>query len=953
MPSSVSQLVASSLSWLGVRPADRKVTGLLFTNMFLAGGALTLFRFCAYALFMERFGATQLAIVWIMLAVIGTGITIAINTFTRQLSPRAYLFTIHAVILVIMLLTWILLSFVEHDWLIFALPLLFELIYMLFSLQFIAQVTRLMNVRQTKRLAGLARSGEFLAEIVAASVALVLLQVLDVHDLVIVAAFITLGVVGTVQLAANSFGEQLVPTTEDAAREDGPDVRLLALLRLPYVRLISFCYAVYLFAYFFLDAAFYSHVSNQFPDKVAYAEFLARFSTFSGALTLIAMVFLFGPFLRRFGILGGVVAFPFVIALGSLAVSVMEFSGVSGAVVFLVMVVTYAARNVLQAAIWKPSVAILFQVLPDRQRTQGTALIEGVIDPLSGGIAGIVMYLLTRQLELESQYYLMVLAGFLTLWFTIGFALRRMYLSNLVVNLQKRKLGELDLSQLDNESLQIIKDGLQSEYPSEVFYCLNLLEEMDHPEITELIKQVLPNKNRDVRIDVLRRIARMQIQPLAGHVNERIEEEDDPEVLGHALRTYAALAPNSAFERLAPFLDHDAVEARMGALAGILLAQPGNDVAQSHLLTLIRSEIQDERRFAAEVLAEVRDSTYSGYLIELLDDASRDIQVKAIVAAGWFRDPRLTNRLVAFLAEPALSQAAQTALQQYGEEALYELDLGFTSPATGRREKMAIVDIVREIGGVRAMETLLRHIETDNPEIRHRIYLSLASLHYQADPDDRYIFVNKLEEEVRTIAWLLASMNDLYEVPQYARVHEALGSELDVRRDKMLLLISFLYPSIVMLDTRANLDSKVSELRVFALEVLDNVLTADIKSIVIPVLEDLPVIDRLRALTPRYPQASLSPVHRFDNVIEHHFDSAFYWTRASLAHQIGIDRNQAHLGAIESALDDPEPIVRETALWTLAQLAPGGWRKRLTAHADDRSDNVRDIVRQLITSKAG
>ena len=141
MPSSVSQFVASSLFWLGVRPADRKVTGLLFTNMFLAGGALTLFRFCASALFMERFGATQLAIVWIMLAVIGTGITIAINTFTRQLSPRAYLFTIHAVILVIMLLTWILLSFVEHDWLIFALPLLFELIYMLFSLQFIAPVS--------------------------------------------------------------------------------------------------------------------------------------------------------------------------------------------------------------------------------------------------------------------------------------------------------------------------------------------------------------------------------------------------------------------------------------------------------------------------------------------------------------------------------------------------------------------------------------------------------------------------------------------------------------------------------------------------------------------------------------------------------------------------------------------------------------------------------------------
>lgn len=949
MPSSVSDLVASTLSWLGVRPADRKVTGLLFANMFLAGGALTLFRFAAYALFMERFGAAQLAIVWILLAVIGTGLTIAINTFTRQLTPRAYLFTIHGVILTIMAITWALLNQVQHDWLIFSLPLLFELIYMLFSLQFIAQVTRLMNVRQTKRLAGLARSGEFLAEIVAASVALALLQVLEVHDLITVAAVITFGVVATVQLAAMAFGPALLPTTEDAARDDGPDVKLLTLLRLPYVRLISICYAIYLFAYFFLDAAFYSHVATQFPDKVAYAEFLARFSTFSGAVTLIAMVFLFGPFLRRFGILGGVIAFPLVVAVGTLAVSVMEFSDVSSALIFLVMVITYAARNLLQAAIWKPSVAILFQVLPDRQRTQGTALIEGVIDPLSGGVAGIVMYLLTRQLELESQYYLLILACFLILWFSIGFALRRMYLSNLVVNLQKRKLGELDLSQLDTESLQIIKDGLGSDYPSEVFYCLNLLEEMDHPEITELIKQVLPNSNRDVRIDVLRRVARMQIQPLAGRINERIEAESDPEVLGQVLRTYSALAPNSAFDRLAPFLGHAEQDVRMGALSGILRAQPDNDVAQAHLLELIRSETLAERAFAADVLAEIRDPTYSGYLIELLDDPSREIQTKAIVAAGWVKDMRLINRLVRSLSDTAISPPAQSALQQYGEQALYELDLGFTSPTTTRREKTNIVDIVREIGGVRAMETLLRHIETENPEIRHRIYLSLASLHYQADPDDRYIFVNKLEEEVRTIAWLLASMQDLYQVDQYSRVHEALASELDVRRDKMLLLISFLYPSIVMLDTRANLDSKVSELRVFALEVLDNVLTADIKAIVIPVLEDMPVAERLRELTPRYPQSSLSPVHRLDNVMQNHFEQAFYWTRASLLYQIGSDLNQNHADAVAAAVRDPEPIVRETALWALAQLGADGLRKTLSAYVDDQSENVRDVARHLLS----
>ena len=127
-------------------------------------------------------------------------------------------------------------------------------------------------------------------------------------------------------------------------------------------------------------------------------------------------------------------------------------------------------------------------------------------------------------------------------WILVGFIVRKHYLSNLVVNIQKRKLREMALTDLDNASLDLIKNGLQSSYPAEVFYCLNLLEEMEHPEITELIKQVLDNSNRDIRMDVLRRIALLDIQPLTNRVLGRIEQEPDPAVRGQALMTYAALA---------------------------------------------------------------------------------------------------------------------------------------------------------------------------------------------------------------------------------------------------------------------------------------------------------------------------------------------------------------------------------------------------------------------------
>ncbi|MCZ6502123.1 MAG: Npt1/Npt2 family nucleotide transporter [Gammaproteobacteria bacterium] len=719
-------------------------------------------------------------------------------------------------------------------------------------------------------------------------------------------------------------------------------------MRLPYVKLIAWCYGAYMFAYFFLEVAFYNYASIQFPDERQLAEFIAQFFAVTGFLTMLTMVFLFAPFLRKFGIIAGVIAFPLIIFVGSTAVSIMEFSGVGIAAIFTVIIITNCARFILQAAIWKPSVAILFQVLPDRQRTAGTSLMEGVVDPLSGGVAGICLFLLINTLGWEPKNFLVLLSLLMICWLLISIFIRRQYLSNLVVSIQKRKLGELTISELDNASLDIIKAGLSSPYPAEIFYCLNLLEKIEHPEITELLKQILPNSNKEVRMNLLQRIASMKIKPLTAHILARIESEPDPAVRGQALITYAALAPDDTIERLSTYLENLDTDLTHGALVGILTLEPDNDKANDFLLQVVRSGSPIDRLFASKVMADIGSKHFSGFLVELLEDPDNAVIERAIYAAGLMDDNRIINLLVAKLSNPTLLPAASAALKQFGEAALYDLDLGFTSPEASRQEKLHIIDIVREIGGVKATEVLLRHIDIDQPELRHRIFLSLASLHYQADPDDQYVFVNKLDEDVSNITWLLAAMEDLYGGEQYQLVHNALGHELDVKRDSMLLLISFLYPSIVMMDTRANIDSKVAELRIFALEVLDNLLTGEIKEIVLPLLDDLTVAERLALLSEKFPQEAMSREERFINIVESHFDKSFFWTRSTLLYQIGKDRESRLIDKVRGSLQDEEATIRETGLWALAQLNPPDLRRVLRAHADDDHKNVSDIVHQLL-----
>lgn len=529
--------MARFLARLGIRPEDRAATALMFSNMFMSGLAIGMIRVCAFTLFLEHWGSEQLALIAILIAVVGMPITLLIDRMTHRFAVRNYLFTILGVIFVGIAVMRLSLGISTSPYLIFTLPLFFEIVYMLFSLQFVALLSRLLNVRQTKRLSGIARSGEFLAEMAGGFIIVFLLNFIGVTDLLSVAMLTTLMVFGIVSYTVSHFRSTLYVSSESGDDKEGSETRLLGMLRLPYVRLITFCYVTYMFAYFFLDVAFYDYAVRHFPDEKALAGFIAQFFAAAGFLTMFVMIFLFAPFLRKFGILAGVIAFPVVIFLGSTAISVMEFTGAGAALIFAVMVVTNASRIILQSAIWKSSVTILFQVMPDRQRSQGIALTEGVIDPVAGGFAGVCLYILTTQMGLEPKAFLIILSFLMLAWIVIGFMVRRMYLSNLVVNIQKRKLGEMALSDLDNTSLDIIKAGLNSSYPAEIFYCLNLLEEMEHPEITELIKQVLDNNNRDVRMDVLRRVASLDIQPLTSRVLDRIEQEPDTMVRGQALKT--------------------------------------------------------------------------------------------------------------------------------------------------------------------------------------------------------------------------------------------------------------------------------------------------------------------------------------------------------------------------------------------------------------------------------
>jgi HEAT repeat protein/ATP/ADP translocase len=936
------------LTKIGIRPSDKQLTLLLFSNMFFSGLSVGMIRVCAYTLFLAHFGSEQLALIAILLAIAGTFVTLGINWLTRHFSVRGYIFSLLITVLIGLLGFRLSLANSSSSTLIFFLPLWFEIAYMLYSLQFTTLLTRLFDVRQAKRLAGLTRSGEFLAEILGGFSVVLLLTLIKVEDLLIVAFFSTICVFLCVQRTVSAFRSKLHVTTEEVAAAEGKGSNLLTLFRQPYVRLISACYAIYIFAYFTLDVVFYDYSVRQFPNPTELAGFLGQFFAVTGFLTLISLAFVFAPFLRRFGIIAGVMAFPVFITLGSVAVGFLDLGGVPIIIIFVVLVLTNGLRFVLQSSIWRPSIAILFQVMPDRQRYHSNTLIEGIIDPLSGGIAGLILYLLTTYLDWESRSLLFLLSALLLIWILISYLIRRMYLSNLTVTLKKRKLGELTISELDRTSLKIIEQRLNSEHPAEVLYCLDLLENMGHQQYPELVANSLTHSSTAVRMNALQRIERLKLGELSHNVSDLLSSEIDVEVLGQGFVTYGSLRADDVPEKLKPYLKITTPHLHRGALVGLLRFNIGSVEAIQHLLSLVHASDSEQRRFAATVLGEAGEKAFTGLVCELLDDDDMQTVKESIFAASNIHDEKLIAPLVSKLSEPALQQLTARVLQGKGEIALGHLENMLNQENIDSRLKILLIGIISEIGGDQATNILTSLVHSDSPEIKHKVFLGLANLQYQATDDLKYVYANLLEEEVSVISWILASLEDLHQEDGYQSLFNALANELDQRRDNMLLLVSFLFPSVVMLDSRANIDSKVAELRIFALEVLDNVLNSEVKQIVLPILEDITVKERLELLKPKFPQQQLSSSDRFDEIMETYYEKAAYWTQVCLLHQIGEKRIDRYTPVLKKALNSHEAVIRETALWSTNNIQPETAYELLTKMSRDSADNVRSLSRYLM-----
>jgi len=685
------------------------------------------------------------------------------------------------------------------------------------------------------------------------------------------------------RMALRAFAATL-PTTHDPASTDHatPASGIWGLLQQRYLVLIFLTYMLLVLTYYCVDFLFLVETKQHYKSEAELANFLGPFSGTVEAMTFLGRTFLSGRVMNRYGLRGGLLAHPVLLTFYIVAIAVVSTTLGSSGLLFGLVALTKLSDEVLWSSLTDPSCLLLYQPLRAQQRFAAQVAVQGIFAPLAVALAGLMLLLIGSGDTLNPVALLLLVLPILAASMLMAVLVSRGYVSALTNALTRRTLEGTALSLDDSASRAVLQQKLQSPYTGEVLYALDMLDRLDHQALAPSLAMLLAHPEAAVRQDVLQRIERGRVSSALVAVRQRAMQESAPQVRAAALRAWCSLGEPDMVTQLAPLVHTAAPAVQVGAMVGLLQygGLEGVLVAGERLLAMAQAPEPLLRQTAAQVLGEVGVRHFYQPLLSLLHDSHPEVRRAALGAAGRVQNPHLWPQVVAQLTDPMVCQAAVSALSAGGTAVLPDLAAAYTASTASQALRIRIARLCGRMRHQAAIAFLLEHLDRADSAVRSSLLASLSLCGYRPHAADLPRFQQCLKDEIAAATWTLAALADIGDSAPVALLRRALEYALEQIRRRLFFYLSFLYEAEAVLRARDYLAHPEAEKRAYALEILDILLAQEVKTLLLPLCEELTMAERLQRLQPFFPQPVLTCEARLQALMAHPESNTTAWVRA-------------------------------------------------------------------------
>lgn len=906
-----------------IQPGEGRMVGLILLVYLFLGVAFTLADTAAYALFLDTFGPEGLPLTYV-----GISIGVSVITFIYlRLSHRMSLTRLLLVNLLFLLGTSLVVTagytLSQASWLAFILPIWAFGLTNLGNIIIWSLVGCLFDLRQSKRLFGVVSSGRWFA---ATLIGLLIPSLVRLVGTVNLLWFAVASLVAALWLLTRTLRTHPEAfKAETSASGEASSNLQRDLLKNPFVILIFAEALIWVIASFLNDNIYYTQTALRFPDSDQLASFLGLISAIIGGVTLVGNLFFFGRIVSRFGVRVGVLITPISVQLAVLGFALAGTLVMPAILPFTLAVLARVLNIWLTSSFEVASLRILYQPLPTHQRVRIAAISDGIIEPLGIGLAGGILVLLTEIFHLNSIQlsYLLLLVG--AGWIAAAITLGRRYPQVLRDALAKRPLNELTPLIGEPSTVGVISHFLQDRHSEAVIFALKLLEQSDEIEIIKQhVAGLLKHPSSQVRRVALETIEHHKMQTTLSAVTDLVNTEADPYIREYGLR---ALAASGQPEALSAYLDSPEPQLRRGALIGLL--KQGNEAqaeaAKQRLLALVNAQDSVHKIMAAQVMGEVGIQLDKASFLSLLSSPDLEVRRAALLAAGHLNHARLWPQVIAALSSPMTRAQALQALSDGNESSLPAIESAIRNPDQPHSVRLMLVKLCGKINREGAIRALEGHLDELDFEIRTEVFRSLCICGYRAMQPKSILA--KLQAEAAEYTRLLAVSYDLGFDESCQLLQAALHQQLSEIRQRLLYLLSYIYDPVAIMHAREALLNGEGARIAIALEILDTQCEKSIKGYILPIFDNLSILQQLERLRVIFPQEHAEPDTRLDELLVRPVTG---WITVCVLHAAGQRHFERCRPLIIPMLKSAEALTAEMARWSITRLDKNGVKTMLS-----------------------
>lgn len=963
---------------INLRPNEAARTLLMFAFYTATSMGILWLEVSSAALFLDEYGASSLP--WIYIFSAGVGFSLSfVYSWMQRLLPLRWVIVLIAILMAvpILLFRWGLSIEPLLPITVFAMRLWSEAIYGLNDLNVAITANQLFNIREIKRTFPLVSSGNLVADVLSGFSVYLLISLVGLEN-VLLLSFLTVMVGAAILLYLGQNYEHAFPDSRKRQTDVGDDPHSAQRLRGSmgkYVILLFSFFALAQVVMFLIEFEYLSQLELNLEGEEI-AAFLGIFSGLLGLIELSTQWFTSSRLIERQGVFTVISILPLAI-LGVTGLTLVgSYPPLLGRdALFLGLILLKFFDEWLRYTLVASTRPILFQPIPDSQRTALQSFVGGIAEPLSMGGTGVLILIVFAIWEalgwtrpfLQARIFLLFIVAGAIVWLGAIFLLRSQYLSLLVMS------AERGLLSVSDANLRVLKRAFveQLEQPGSIAdkrSCIELLCHIDPQGVGEILAPTLPSLSPPLQRQSLEAMLEYPKRDYLDAVRPFVNTSQPPEILALSLRYVWLTEDSPDTEALRAYLQ-SAVEPVVRGTAASLLLKHGNprekNEATNTLRQMLTHERERERVMGCRALGEADYlQSLRLYIPNLLQDESLRVRRALLEAIAATNLKEYYPSLLKALQYKSTREAAIQALTRLGNDALPMLEALAIDGYRPEILRTQAWQVMGNIGTTEALDCLIDNLITawgSNRRTILRILLKLfqetglkrsPSIDAALDRLGRDGVEHLIYQELTFVGQLYGALvdlsNDDLEGEEIDFLVDALSDLQADAIERLFMLLRFISPLSAIQAAQVSLQGSASS-RARGIEILDNTLDIPSKRAILTILdrgswqEKVQVLSDSHIITYRFMTAS--------DRLRHLLDLRYFlsdWALACCFHVARQQRWSVTSENIVSCLKHPTGFVREAVLSYLQVASPRVLRELLPLMRNDPNDIVANQVKYLM-----